>query len=118
VCILFIIFFVFNTDTYENGLNKLVTAQDTSNIEDEASSYELTEKKKKKRRINAKRQISSSSDEEYEDKRKSQTKKLLPPCPQLQDFKLRAPIENSDTSLVNNIKNNSKKLYTVLFTIC
>ena len=76
------------TETYKKGIEKLITAQDTSNVENnEISSEELREKKKQKRRINAKRIISSSSSEE-EDKenRQIQNKKRLPSLPKLQDF--------------------------------
>lgn len=96
-------FFVLNKETYEKGLEKLVAAQDTSNIENDISSNELREKKKQKRRINAKRHFSSSSDEENKENR--QKKKQLPALPHLQDFISSTPIINK---IMENFENEGR----------
>jgi len=57
--------FVLNyTDTYEDGMEKLVLAEDTSNIDDTMSSDGLKEQKKQRRRIKARKYMSSSSEED------------------------------------------------------
>lgn len=75
--------------TYEEGLEKLTLAQDTSNIDDTGvSSDELREQKKKRRRIKAKRHLSSSSSSEdiysndQENRLKIKQPKILPPFPE------------------------------------
>lgn len=73
--------FVLDKDTYEKGLEKLVTAQDTSNIENDISSDELRKRNKQKRRKNAKRYFSSSSDEENKENQQTRKKKQLPSLP-------------------------------------
>lgn len=54
--------------TYEEGIEKLTRAEDTSNIEDSISSSELREREKRKRHLKAKRVLSeedfNSSSEE------------------------------------------------------
>ncbi|XP_025262923.1 uncharacterized protein LOC112637409 [Camponotus floridanus] len=88
---------IFGTaDTYEKGMEKLVLAQDTSNIENtEISSNELKEIKKKRRRIQAKKKMSSSemssSSEDFllqenKENRMTQNNKILPAFPQIEHF--------------------------------
>lgn len=85
---MYILLIILFLETYEKGIEKLVTAQDTSNVENnEISSDELRERKKQKRRINAKKNISLfSSDEEDKENRQIQNKKQLSFFPKLQDF--------------------------------
>jgi len=77
-------------------MEKLVLAQDTSNIENtEISSNELRENKKKRRRIQAKKKVSSSevssSEEDFllqenKENRTTQNNKILPAFPQIEHF--------------------------------
>lgn len=84
------------------ALEKLVTAQDTSNIENDVlSSDELKEKKKQRRRINAKKCYSSSSDEEKENEPPRARNKVIPSLPQVQDFISSIPIMNKVTKNKN-----------------
>ncbi|KMQ89708.1 hypothetical protein RF55_10634, partial [Lasius niger] len=78
--------------TYENSMQKLVLAQDTSNVDDtDMSSGEVRERDKKRRRLNAKRKLSSSSEDEESmaiantENCETQNKKL-PPFPQIEKF--------------------------------
>ncbi|KYN21195.1 hypothetical protein ALC57_06437 [Trachymyrmex cornetzi] len=74
--------------TYAEGLEKLIVAQDTSNIDDTGmSSDDLREQKKKRRRIIAKKQITSSSSEDLdsndnENTLKIEQSKIIPSFPQ------------------------------------
>lgn len=124
------IFFVLNKETYEKGLEKLVAAQDTSNIENnDISSDELRKRKKQGRRKNAKRHFSSSSDEENKENQQTQKKKQLPSLPQLQDFISNTPIINNNmenientshektTNRMNSINSNCKQKLYKLITI-
>lgn len=82
-----LIFFVLNKETYEKGIEKLVAAQDTSNVENsDISSNELREKQKLQRRNNARKRINSSSSDEEDKENQIQNKKRLPSFPMLQDF--------------------------------
>jgi len=52
-------------DTYEEGMQKLCLAEDTSNIDETGvSSNEVREREKKRRRIKAKKYMSSSSEDD------------------------------------------------------
>jgi len=68
-------------------MQKLILAEDTSNIETNISSNELKEKEKKRRRLKAKKYMSSSSEEEdlhlYEENNVTR-EKILPAFPQKQ----------------------------------
>lgn len=91
-------------NTYEESLQKLSLAQDTSNIDDTGmSSNDLREQNKKQRRIKAKKKIlsSSSSEEDIYLKNKENKiniiqHKILPPFPDRGNFvnKVIEPIQN------------------------
>lgn len=71
-------------------MEKLILAQDTSNVDDTGmSSEEIRERNKKRRRIKAKRKLSSSSEDEElignKENNPTQNKKILP-FPQLEKF--------------------------------
>lgn len=70
-------------------MEKLILAQNTSNVDDTGmSSEEIRERNKKRRRIKAKRKLSSSEDEELignKENYPTQNKKILP-FPQLEKF--------------------------------
>ncbi|KAM0734810.1 hypothetical protein ACS0PU_011629 [Formica fusca] len=78
-----------SADTYEKSMEKLILAQDTSNVDDTGmSSEEIRERNKKRKRIKAKRKLSSSEDEELignKENYPTQNKKILP-FPQLEKF--------------------------------
>lgn len=67
-------------------MDKLVLAEDTSNID--MSSDGLREQKKKRRRVKAKKVISSSSDEDVsnDEENDMSSNKILPECPQIGNF--------------------------------
>ncbi|XP_029156905.1 uncharacterized protein LOC114929503 [Nylanderia fulva] len=80
-------------DNYEEGMEKLIIAEDTSNIE--ASSDELNIQKKKRRREKAKKIMSSSSDEDLcfngdnlneNNYARQSCSNLLPACPEIRNF--------------------------------
>ncbi|KAM0728587.1 hypothetical protein ACS0PU_004842 [Formica fusca] len=109
---------VFGTaNTYEEGIQKLVRAEDTSNIDDNAiSSNELREREKKKRRLKAKRNFSSSEEDSSfsEDKGNSiRQNKILPTFPRKEHFVsnkkqlLSTPIQNTRNMLRENTSFNT-----------
>lgn len=73
-------------------MQKLVLAQDTSNVDDtDMSSGEVRERDKKRRHLNAKRKLSSSSEDEESmaiaNKENCETQnKKFPPFPQIEKF--------------------------------
>ncbi|XP_011689931.1 PREDICTED: uncharacterized protein LOC105451266 isoform X2 [Wasmannia auropunctata] len=81
-------------DSYEEGMEKLVRAEDTSNVDDTAlSSNELKEREKKRRRLKAKKQLSSSSSEEdfiFDQNKENNIRqnKILPALPRKEHFEL------------------------------
>nr|XP_012235928.1 PREDICTED: uncharacterized protein LOC105680071 [Linepithema humile] len=95
-------------DNYEEGMEKLVLAEDTSNID--VSSDELKNQKKKRRREKAKKIISSSSDEDIcfnEDKHNHVRQtgiKLLPPYPEIENFVSQKKL-HTQKSIENNSSN-------------
>lgn len=95
--------------TYEEGMEKLVLAEDTSNID--MSSDGLRLQAKKKRRLKAKKYLSSSSDEDIcynnESNYVRQTPaKLLPVYPEIGDFVSSNQTFNIQKSVKDNITNN------------
>jgi len=99
----FLLVYFIHIDTYEEGIELLKKAEDTSNIDDSALSDEEAEaqRRKRKRRINAQKQL--SSDDEQSLAKKSPAKKRankLTPVPALSQF-VRNKINDSDTSDVN-----------------
>lgn len=93
-------------DSYEEGMEKLVLAEDTSNIE--VSSDELKKKNRKRRRDKAKKILSSSSDEdicfnEDENNNASQTcTKLLSAYPKIGNFVSQKELSQKFKKLENN----------------
>lgn len=84
-------------NTYEEGMQKLILAEDTSNIETNISSNELKEKEKKRRRLKAKKYLSSSSEEDLYPYKENTREKILPALPQKQNF-VSSDKELQDTS--------------------
>lgn len=90
-CNLLYYFLLNYKDAYEEGIEKLVIAEDTSNIDD-MSSNTFREQKKQRRWQKATKNLSSSSDEDAclnvdEDSHGRHTPaKLLPTYPQIEDF--------------------------------
>lgn len=91
--------------TYEKSMEKLILAQDTSNVDNsDTSSEEKKERDKKKRHLKAKRKcISSSEDEELMPvaNKENVQKKKLPDFPNIETFvsntrqkKIMQPTEN------------------------
>lgn len=106
-------------------MEKLVRAEDTSNVDDTAvSSNELKEREKKRRRLKARKHFSSSSDEDlsfFEDKENNinRQNEILPALPQIEHFVsnkkqlLGTPIQNTsnilrENSFFNAVSSNSK----------
>lgn len=97
-------------------MEKLVRAQDTSNIDDtDMSPNELKERDKKRRRIKAKKRIdpiytSTSSDEDVAVSEEKENSLMLPPFPKIDQF-----VNNQEMgkqSLINKHTNNSKNILT------
>lgn len=86
-------------------MQKLILAEDTSNIETNISSNELKEKEKKRRRLKAKKYISSSSEEDlYLHKENVTREKILPALPQKQNFvSSDKELQNTSTQITKNI---------------
>lgn len=88
-------------------MQKLILAEDTSNIETNISSNELKEKEKKRRRLKAKKYMSSSSEEEdlhlYKENNVTR-EKILPAFPQKQNFvSSDKELQNTSRQLTRNI---------------
>lgn len=83
-------FLVNYLDTYEEGMQKLCLAEDTSNIDETGvSSNEVRERGKKRRRIKAKKYMSSSSEDDlcsYKENYSITQEKNLPALPHKQHF--------------------------------
>lgn len=94
-------------------MEKLVLAEDTSNVE--VSSDELQKKNRKRRHDKAKKTLSSSSEEDLcfnEDKNNNATcTKLLSACPKLGNFvpqkKLSQKFGNSENNFANVCQKNT-----------
>lgn len=72
-------------------MEKLILAQDTSNVDDTGmSSEDIRERDKKRRRKKAKRKVSSSSEDEEELVANKENRRIpnntLPPFPQIEKF--------------------------------
>ncbi|KMQ86083.1 hypothetical protein RF55_15045, partial [Lasius niger] len=75
-------------NTYEEGMQKLILAEETSNIDTNSSSNELKEKEKKRRRLKARKYLSSSSEEDLHSHKENTItrEKILPAFPQKRNF--------------------------------
>lgn len=121
----FLYFIVNILGSYEDGMAKLVQAEDTSHIDDTGiSSNEMREREKQRRRIKAKKHIQSSSEESdlefYNDKENSiKYDKILPTLPQKEHFissckqLLGTSMQNTkhvvrENSMLNAVSNNGK----------
>lgn len=92
--------------TYEKSMEKLILAQDTSNVDNsDMSSEEIKERDKKRRHLKAKRKLSSSSEDEElmpaANKENQVQNKRLPNFPKIQTYvsntvkeKITQPTEN------------------------
>lgn len=108
----YIWFVLYTHGTYERSLEKLVVAQDTSNIE---STDEFREQSKKKRRLKAKKIIpdSSSSDElsgyslEQNKENYGTQKTILPDFPNIKSFLLSKTQENTIVETPNVLSEKS-----------
>lgn len=114
--------------TYEKSMEKLILAQDTSNVDNsDMSSEEKKEQNKKKRRLKAaKRKLSSSSEDEevmpVANKENQVQNKRLPNFPKIETYvsnivkeKIMQPIEN--VAHENNIFTNAVSFLKILTSI-